>query len=357
MNSKTDKNPLFDGQREKSGAATFDKYSFQYHWALYRVISNHEDQKEYAVIIELHEDVVVSDSLEVNQAKFEFNQVKTNKTPFNTYQLVGKKKSGSSVLGKMINGVSSKPYFTHIETLNLVTSNKFSLELAKENVDLKIIRKEDLSSKQISDLESELKKEIGIKELPTNLRFIISDIPDSDYQTILIGTIAKLINSLFPGSYTNAESIYTLLIDELYRKGKVKYDFAKWEELLKNKALTSIQVTKVINDFTNIKDEAKIESEFNNICFELGLKSIQAKKLKRSFDRYKRQRISNSSTLQKDTTIFFVEQIENAINDGIIELIILIDKIYTSAPAKIKKQFQTKDEFSTALICEYIMMN
>ncbi len=356
MNSKTDKNPLFDGQREKAGATTFDKYSFQYHWALYRVISNHADQKEYAVIIELHEDVIVSNSLDVNEARFEFNQVKTNK--FSTYELVKKKKFGSSVLGKLINGVSNKPYDSYIETINLVTSNTSNLELAKENVELKIIRKEDLSSKQISELEYELKKEIGIDELPTNLRFIISDIPDSNYQTILIGTIAKLINSLFPGSYSNAESIYTLLIDELYRKGTDTYDFAKWDELLKNKALTSIQVSKVINDFTNIKDEAKIESEFNNVCIDMGLKSIQTKKLKRSFDRYKRQRISNSSTLQKDTTVFFVDQIENSINDDdILELTILIDKIYSLAPTKIKKQFHSKDEFSTALICEYIMMN
>lgn len=357
MNSKTDKNPLFDGQREKSGAATFDKYSFQYHWALYRVISNHADQQEYAVIIELHEDVVVSNSLDVDKAKFEFNQVKTNKSPFNTYQLVKNKKGGNSVLGKLIKGVSGKPYVTKIETLNLVNSNKFTLELAKENIELKIIRKEDLSRKQISELESELKKEIGISELPTNLRFIISDIPDSDYQTILIGTIAKLINSLFPGSYTNAESIYTLLIDELYRKGKVTYDFSKWDELLKNKALTSIQVSKVINEFTNIKDEAKIEIEFNNICSEMGLKSLQAKILKRSFDRYKRQRISNTSTLQKDTTQFFTTNIDNGISDGVTEMTELIERTLNSAPPKIKKQFPTKDEFSTALICEYIMMN
>ena len=257
----------------------------------------------------------------------------------------------------MINGVSGKPYVTKIETLNLVTSNKFTLELAKENIELKIIRKEDLSSKQISELESELKKEIGISELPANLRFIISDIPDSDYQTILIGTIAKLINSLFPGSYTNAESIYTLLIDELYRKGKVTYDFSKWDELLKNKALTSIQVSKVINEFTNIKDEAKIEIEFNNICSEMGLKSLQTKKLKRSFDRYKRQRISNTSTLQKDTTQFFTNNIDKGISDGVTEMTELIERTLNSAPAKIKKQFSTKDEFSTALICEYIMMN
>ena len=357
MTDKKENNPLFDGQREKSGSTTFDKYSFQYHWALYRVISNHVDQEEYAVIIELHEDVVVSNSLEVDKAKFEFNQIKTNKTPFNTYQLVGKKKSGKSVLGKLINGVSGKPYNHLIETLNLVSSNKFKLELAKKNVELKIIRQEDLSSKQISDLEKELKKEIGIEELPTNLRFVISDIPDSNYQAILIGTIAKLISSLFPDSYTNAENIYTTLIDDLYRKGKLTYDFTKWDELIKNKALTSIEVTKVINDFTNIKDEVKIETEFNNICHEMDIKSIHAKKLKRSFDRYKRQRISNNSTLQKDTTLFFVNQIKNAIDDGVEELTILIDTIFTCAPTKIKKQFPTKDEFSTALICEYIMMN
>ena len=99
MSKNIDNNPLFEGQREKSGSTTFDKYSFQYHWALYRVISNHLDQKEYAVIIELHEDVVVSNSLDVDSAKFEFNQVKTNKTPFNTFQLVKNKKAGNSVLG------------------------------------------------------------------------------------------------------------------------------------------------------------------------------------------------------------------------------------------------------------------
>ena len=357
MNKKESNNPLFDGQREKSGGPTFDKYSFQYHWALYRVISNHEYQNEYAVIIELHEDVVVSNSLDADKAKFEFNQVKTNKTPFNTFQLVKYKKGGNSVLGKLIKGVSEKPYSALIESLNLIATNKFTLELAKSDIDLKIIRKEDLSSNQLKDLETKIKNEIGITELPTNLRFIISDLPDSNYQTILIGTIAKLINSLFPGSYSNAESIYTLLIDELYRKGKVTYDFSKWDELLKNKALTSIQVTKVINEFTNLKDEAIIESGFNDICSEMGLKSIEAKKLKRSFGRYKRQRISNRSTIQIDTTYFFINEIDKCINIGITEIPTLIENVFNVAPLKIKKQFSSKDEFTTALICEYIMMN
>lgn len=357
MTKIENKNPLFESQREKAGAQTFNKYSFQYHWALYRIVSEHELKNEYAVIMELHEDVVISNSLDVSLAKFEFNQVKTNKSSFNTYQLVLKKKAGSSVLGKLVKSGNGKPYSKQIESLNLISTNKFNLELKKKDTELKIITKDDLSANQLKELEDELLKEIGISELPTNIKFIISDIPDTNYQTFLIGTIAVLINRVFPGSLSNAQDIYTLLIDELYRKGKVTYDFTQWDELLKNKALTSIQVTRVINEFTNLKDEAKIESEFNDICNEMGLKSIEAKKLKRSFGRYKRQRISNRSTIQIDITKFFVTEIESNISAGITDMKELISNIQKTIPTKISRQFTSQDEITTALICEYIMIS
>ncbi len=86
MTKTENRNPLFDSQREKSGAKTFDKYSYQYHWALYKVISEHDKKSEYAVFIELHEDVVVCDSLDSEKANFEFNQIKTNSARFTPYQ-------------------------------------------------------------------------------------------------------------------------------------------------------------------------------------------------------------------------------------------------------------------------------
>ncbi len=70
-------NPFIHSSKEKAGAQTFGKYMYQYHWALYRIFKEHEVGKEYAVFIELHEDIVLADSLEVAQVKFEFNQVKT----------------------------------------------------------------------------------------------------------------------------------------------------------------------------------------------------------------------------------------------------------------------------------------
>tara|TARA_R110000868_G_scaffold1211_1_gene9243 strand:- start:4616 stop:5689 length:1074 start_codon:yes stop_codon:yes gene_type:complete len=356
MTNKDNRNPLFDSQREKSGAKTIDKYSYQYHWALYRVISEHDEKSEYAVFIELHEDVVVCDSLDSDKAKFEFNQVKTNAAKFTPYQLVHKKKNGSSVLGKLIQSVNAKPFADKVTSLNLICTSNFNLELDKDGVDLKIIRKEDLSKKQLAELEEALEKEISITELPSTLKFIIPEFSDNNYQKVLIGEISSLINRLFPDSYFNDQSIYTVLMDELVRKGKVIYDFTKWDELLKNKALTSVQVTTVINEFTNIKNEAQIDVQFNQICSEMGLNSIKSKILKRSFARYKRQRISNNSSLQHDTTMFFQNEIDVAISAGVTEMTDLIQQISLKIPTKIKRQFSSEQEIKSAIICEYIMM-
>lgn len=357
MTKKDNQNPLYDSQREKSGSETFQKYSYQYHWALYRVLVDHEKQNEFAVFVELHEDVVVSDSLDSDKATFEFNQVKTNKSAFNTYQLVQNKKNGKSVLGKLISSGLEKPFSSKINTLNLVALNKFSLELKDESISLDKIRIEDLSTKQLKELEDEIKKELSIDSLPSNIQFIIPDLSENNFQNDVIASIAKLISNLFPGSYCNAVEIYRLLIDEVNRKGTVTYDFTKWDELLSKKALTSITVTTVINQFTNLKDEAKIESEFNNICNELGLKSIESRKMKRSFGRYRRQRISNSSTDQLDTTNFITSEIQKSIDSGVVDMPVLIASVRNSLKNKSKRQFSTIDEEISAIICEYIMMN
>ena len=69
------------------------------------------------------------------------------------------------------------------------------------------------------------------------------------------------------------------------------------------------------------------------------------------------RRISNSSTLQLDTTKFFVNEIESNIKKGVSEMKELIENVQKIIPPKIGKQFSSKDEITTALICEYIMMN
>ncbi|GJM63217.1 DUF4297 domain-containing protein [Persicobacter diffluens] len=350
-------NPLLASQREKSGAETYEKYSYQYHWALYRVLNEHDNLKEYAVFIELHEDVVVSDSLDAKNANFEFNQVKTNRGRFTPNKLAHQKKNDKSVLGKLISSGLEKPFTSKITELNLVALNDFALELKNNDLSLSKITLDDLSDGQLEELENEMKKEMGIDALPSNIQFIVPELSEKNFQNDIIASIAKLITNLFPASYSSPIDIYRLLIDEVNRKGTVTYDFTKWDELLRNKALTSTTVTKVLNEFTNIKDEAKIDIEFSNICSEIGLKSIEAKVLKRSFNRYRTLRISNSSVLQNDLTNYFVKEIESIINNGTTDFKDLIEQVKKEIPKNISNVFHSDIEITSAIICEYIMMN
>lgn len=351
------KNPLLATQREKAGSETFEKYSYQYHWALYRVLNNHIETDEYAVFVELHEDVVVSNSLNPLKAKFEFNQVKTTKGKLTTYQLVTKKINNKCVLGKLISSGFEKPFKDKITELNLVALNDFSLDLKEEGLKLDKITLDDLSSTQFKELEDAIKKELDISTLPSNIQFIVPELSEKNFQNDVIASIAKLVSNLFPNSYSSPVEIYRLLIDEVNRKGKVTYDFTKWDDLLSKKALTSITVTEVINAFTSIKDENKVEIEFYTICSELGLNSIKSKLLKRSFDRYRTKRISNSSTLQIDTTNFITQQIQINLNKEIDILETLIENVKNQIPKKFLRQFSNEAEIKSAIICEYIMMS
>jgi hypothetical protein len=357
MNDKTNQNPLLAAQREKAGSETFEKYSYQYHWALYRILNSHIKTNEYAVFVELHEDVVVSDSLDDSKANFEFNQVKTTKGRFTAHKLVHQKKNKKCVLGKLISSGFEKPFKDRITELNLVALNDFSLTLKEEGLNLNKITLDDLSDAQFKELEEAIKREMGILSLPSNIQFIVPDLSEKNFQNDVIASIAKLVSNLFPSSHCSPVEIYRLLIDEINRKGKVIYDFTKWNELLTNKALTSITVTEVINSFTQIKDETKVQVEFHTICTEIGLNSIKSKVLKRSFDRYRTKRISNSSTLQMDTTKYLVDEIQINIDKGVDVLEQLIENVTNKIPEKMLRQFNNDLEIKSAIICEYIMMS
>jgi len=127
------KNPFFEPQREKAGSQTKDKYNYQYHWALYKVLNEHQSRKEYAVFVELHEDVVICDSLNAEDVNIELNQVKTTAKNMSYTELtkLKKKVKGTSVLAKLVDNTNSKSYSSKIKNLNLISVYPFTLELKK----------------------------------------------------------------------------------------------------------------------------------------------------------------------------------------------------------------------------------
>lgn len=350
-------NPLFEVQREKAGSQTKGKYNYQYHWALFKVLNEHDLRSEYAVFVELHEDVVISDSLDHSKARFELNQVKTTSKNMSHNELtkLKNKVKGSSVLAKLVDNTNKKAYSSKIKGLNLISVYPFTLELRQKGITLDKITLKDLSDSQLKKLEDAVKGELGEDiNLPENLQFIVSDLSNS-YQNEVIASITKLIEKLHPESYCKPTEIYRLLIDEMYQKGVVEYDFVQWNDLLNKKAITSIKINNVINQFTNTKNEAQIKSDFSEISTELGLTVIGRRKLKSAFERYRLSRLGNNSVLQLETTEAILKLIKNELHDGETNIQPLIENVITKLNAKYKEPFSNSENLKGAIICEYLL--
>ncbi|WP_169517147.1 dsDNA nuclease domain-containing protein [Azohydromonas australica] len=194
-------NPLASPQREHSGATTYGKFEYQYHWALCKALNLHNEGKEYVVFVEYHEDVIVGDSLDADQVQFHFHQVKNYAGgPWKIKKIITRQKADgskekSSILAKMISGVKGKPFYGRLLSLGLVNATGFELELATAGLSLSTIFVDDLSPAAKAQLAAALKAEIGDDDIPGILCFIVSDLPTQRFQETSIGHIAGCLES------------------------------------------------------------------------------------------------------------------------------------------------------------------
>ncbi|HFT2065983.1 TPA: DUF4297 domain-containing protein [Enterobacter hormaechei] len=288
-------NILGHAQRETSGATTFGKYNFQYHWALCRVIEKHKSNADYALLIEYHEDVVIADSLFGSSAKFEFFQVKNTGNSFTVDSLTKRVKGAeglkNSILGKLLSSCIGTEYETRITEIGLVSSSGFSFDQKDNKLKLDIITSGDLSVDCLSGLTGKLKSELGIDIFPENLKFIIPKIKLENQEEFVIARFAELVNEIFPNSHCNAVNIYRAIIDEIHRKGQNTYDFTMWEKMVEDKSLTSHTVKDVIAvNTTSPKFEdfekdfeylAKSDMKWNTLTYRKMVKKIKQIYLRR----------------------------------------------------------------------------
>ncbi len=60
----TSDNPLSEPQRESAGAQSYDRFEYQYHWALCKAFSSYKESNDFAIFMEYHEDVVYANSID-----------------------------------------------------------------------------------------------------------------------------------------------------------------------------------------------------------------------------------------------------------------------------------------------------
>ncbi|OOE39480.1 hypothetical protein BZG00_09810 [Salinivibrio kushneri] len=276
-------NPLAEAQRESAGASTFGKYNFQFHWALCEIIEKHKSKKEYALLIEHHEDVVIADSLDADKAQFEFYQVKNQSAKYTLASLTNRQKGANdtlknSVLGKLLSSCINTEYEDRITIIGLVSSSGFSLNLDK-GLKLDVIKVGDIATSDLASLTQNIDNELGIEVLPEHLQFIVPDVQLKNQEDYVLSHFARLVNTLFPGAYCNPVNIYRSVVDEMGRIGRVEYDYRDWARLIDNKSLTSTEVHNVITQYTTHPSVDELKNDFDDLARDLGWKA----KKKRTF--------------------------------------------------------------------------
>ena len=282
---QSDVNPLNSPVRETSGSDTWRKYRYQYNWALYEMIQNHDKEKEYVIFMEYHEDVVFADSLEVINVKFSFNQVKTTAGKYTPYSICKRADGKLSVLGKLIDSCHKKNYSEQIGEIVIVSRGGFSFKTRAENNAHSKTSFLDLEDEQFAQIEESIRKELSLSSLPSNLYFLVPVLPENGFQDMVIGGISRLASKLYPSSKFNSNEIYRVLMDELGRKGEITEQFTKWHDAVENKGLTSSTVNAVIAQHTQVKDEATIQIQLIRLCDELGHDAISRRSVVRAFNR------------------------------------------------------------------------
>lgn len=354
-------NPLASPQRETAGARTFEKYEYQYHWALCRILGAHELSNDYVVFIELHEDVVLATSSDETLAEFEFNQVKNvSDAPWNSKKLTSRTKGSTnkeknSILGKMLLGIRDKPFIDKLNLINLVATCGFNLPPKTEGLKLSIISIGEIHDECINDIQSAINKELGSYPLPKTLTFITPDLPSTGFQDAAIGRISKLVELAAPGVKCSAQSIYRVLIDDLHRKGSVTFDYTQWSDLVKNKGMTYQDVERVITAYTENKGIDSFSSDFDDITEELALNYHKKVSLRRAFERYHRAVRLERSLIAIDNQQAVKTAVEN--NFSIFDehgAEFLIKAAWEALPESVKKNLIDLESAHAAIIYELI---
>ena len=135
----------------------------------------------------------------------------------------------------------------------------------------------------------------------------------------------------------------------------VTLDFPEWNELLNQKALTSITVSKVINQFTSRQTDEQIYKKFNDYLDDLGLNTLSKREWEQSFKRYYLQKIGNKNIYQLDIKKELLKVIRNNIEQCNNEIANLLELCVQSLPQKIFTKFTNTIDIKTAILCELIL--
>lgn len=241
--------------RESSGPRTSSRYDFQKNWALCKLLELHLDLKEFLVLMDYHDDVVVLDD-ETDPQSAIFFQIKTKKSGVWTVSdLTRKSKAGTgsqpqSILEKLY--ASHKLFDKHVAALRFVSNKAVKLTLKNDSVSkeidecvfLEICNDEKEKIHVCIEGEGvEFSDFVGLSKLGLSKTLLSLE----EHDVHAKGRLAEFLEEHFPGRSISSTVAYRTLFDEIKRKTNNEIVYSEFKNLRKSKGISASEFRKIIS--------------------------------------------------------------------------------------------------------------
>ena len=240
--------------REESGRRTSDRYDFQKNWALCEILSRHEQDADYCVVLEHHEDIIVLDS-ELEPSVIELYQIKTRDgTHWLLSELLEREKGRdgapkTSYLGRLVRNLLI--FGEYVRGLHFVSNlpYKVALESKEKSIPLDKIPLSELATLELTKIDACLTEEYAPEAVPTYkkctalLRCSLS-LKEHDEHTQ--GVLVRFLDKRTPGASYPIPAIYRSLFDEIRRKTNTPQQCRDLAELIRHRSISRSRFDEIL---------------------------------------------------------------------------------------------------------------
>ncbi|AWK50546.1 hypothetical protein DIC82_05625 [Clostridium beijerinckii] len=304
--------------RENSGSSSSNRFQYQKDWALCKLLELQLSGKEYVLILDFHDDILIIDSdKEPNKAIF--YQIKTKKD--SSWSLNALIKRGTNEIQSIIgNFVYNRILFLNQKIeINFITNAKYNFKLAEVYGDSKNYNNICLSivtDAEKDKLRRKLTEEFSQEKVPQKIReefneeitseilditnFQVSDLGINGHDTYTIGKLSETFNDIKVDNKVNATVAYRMLAGELEKRNDYEWNLQSFEEIIKIKGISKKYFTQLIEKLINQSKNYELWQNIENNLLQNGIGIRKVKKLKENWTSYEIERMDANNIYLQD---------------------------------------------------------
>lgn len=259
------------GPRDRSGPRSANRFDYQDDWALCLLLELHERGRDYVVVFDYLDDVLVLDSASDPQAAI-FYQVKTKASGNWTRSALVKQGQGHpgqlpSIIGKLYSNYEHLPDET--EGLELVSNAHFKLKLQEggSSIGMTSVQFDSLDETERQGFAESLESELGAPTNYDGLRLLVYQTSDLSLQGHVDHALGKLTNFLdrVPETTTKgAAAFYRTLKGEISRRAKAERSIGTFEELCRYRAISRAHFEDMLNKILLVNEAPSVVDELRH---------------------------------------------------------------------------------------------